>query len=148
MAQIDRSTIDFLKELEGVMYKAYDDGAGFMTIGVGHLIKPNEQHLLTAELDNVDVDSLLFQDLRTFEIALKKLVDVKKLTQGQFNALISFAFNVGESALAKSTLLKKVIAKAPRKEIEAEFLKWNKASGKVMQGLTNRRKKEIKMYFS
>jgi lysozyme len=148
MAQIDRSTIDFLKELEGIMYKAYDDGAGFMTIGVGHLIKPNEQHLLTAELDNVDVDSLLFQDLRTFEIALKKLVDVKKLTQGQFNALISFAFNVGESALAKSTLLKKVIAKAPKKEIEAEFLKWNKAGGKVMQGLTNRRKKEIKMYFS
>lgn len=148
MLQIDRTTIDFLKELEGVMYKAYDDGAGFMTIGVGHLIRPNEQHLLTAELDNVDVDSLLFQDLKTFEIALKKVVDIKKLTQGQFNALISFAFNVGEANFNKSTLLKKVIAKAPRKEIEAEFLKWNKAGGKIMNGLTNRRKKEIKMYFS
>lgn len=148
MAQIDRTTIDFLKELEGVMFKAYDDGAGFMTIGVGHLIKPNEQHLLTKELDSTDVDHLLFQDLKDFEIALKKVVDIKKMTQGQFNALISFAFNVGSANLNRSTLLKKVIAKAPRKEIEAEFLKWNKAAGKVMEGLTNRRKKEIKMYFS
>jgi|SRR5690606_3631975 len=148
MAQIDRTTIDFLKELEGVEFTAYDDGAGFMTIGVGHLIKPNESHLLTATLDSVDVDHLLFQDLKDFEIRLKKVIDIKKLTQGQFNALISFAFNVGSAALEKSTLLKKIKAKSSRQEIEAEFLKWNKASGKVMAGLTNRRKKEIKMYFS
>ena len=148
MAQIDRTTIDFLKELEGVEFKAYDDGAGYMTIGVGHLIKPNESHLLTATLDSVDVDHLLFQDLKEFEIRLKKVIDIKKLTQGQFNALISFAFNVGSTALEKSTLLKKIKAKSSRQEIESEFLKWNKAGGKVMNGLTNRRKKEIKMYFS
>lgn len=148
MAQIDRTTIDFLKELEGVEFKAYNDGAGFMTIGVGHLIKPNESHLLTATLDSVDVDHLLFQDLKDFEIRLKKVIDIKKLTQGQFNALISFAFNVGSSALEKSTLLKKIKSKSSRQEIESEFLKWNKAGGKVMNGLTNRRKKEIKMYFS
>jgi lysozyme len=72
----------------------------------------------------------------------------KPVTQNQFNALVSFAFNLGSQALGKSTLLKKVNANPNDPTIRNEFLKWNKSGGKELLGLTKRRTKEANLYFS
>jgi len=72
----------------------------------------------------------------------------KPITQNQFNALVSFAFNVGIGALSKSTLLKLVNINPNDGNIAKEFLKWNKAGGKIVGGLTTRRIKESSIYFT
>jgi lysozyme len=87
------------------------------------------------------------------ETANKFAADVDKLikanlNQNQFNAIVSFAFNVGLTALGKSSLLRKVNINPNDATIAAEFAKWNKAGGKVLNGLTKRRAKESKLYFS
>jgi GH24 family phage-related lysozyme (muramidase) len=86
------------------------------------------------------------EDLRPYEKAVNESVTTV-LTQNQFDALVSFTFNVGIGALKSSTLLKKVNA-APRnpKEIEAAFLVWNKSGGKVVAGLTRRRQAEANQF--
>jgi lysozyme len=70
------------------------------------------------------------------------------ITQNQFDALVSFAYNVGTGALKKSTLLKKVNANPNDKFIESQFLIWNKVNGVPVKGLTLRRQEESKLYFS
>jgi lysozyme len=70
------------------------------------------------------------------------------INQNQFDALVAFAYNVGTNALKNSTLLKKVNMNPNDPSIRAEFLKWNKASGKVLKGLTNRRVAEANLYES
>lgn len=74
--------------------------------------------------------------------------DFPTLTQNQFDALVSFTFNLGEGSLKSSTLLKKVNANPSDTTISSEFLKWNKAGGKVIDGLTKRRQAEAKLYFA
>lgn len=70
-----------------------------------------------------------------------------KLTQNQFDSLCSFAYNCGKNALKTSTLLKKIKSNAPESEIRKEFLKWNKANGKILKGLINRRNDEANLFF-
>jgi lysozyme len=70
------------------------------------------------------------------------------ITQNQFDALVSFAYNVGLEAFRKSTLLKKVNANPNDKLISNQFLRWNKSRGRVLQGLTNRRIEEARIYFA
>jgi lysozyme len=72
----------------------------------------------------------------------------KPLTQNQFNALVSFAYNVGTGAFSTSTLLKKVNANPNDLTIRNEFARWTRANGKIVNGLVNRRKKESDVYFS
>ena len=80
---------------------------------------------------------------------LKELgVDTSNLNQNQFNALVSFAYNVGTGNFSSSTLLKKVNRNPDDLTIKDEFLRWNKAGGKVLNGLTNRRNEEADLYFS
>jgi lysozyme len=78
---------------------------------------------------------------------VKPLIKVE-LSDNQFSALVSFAFNLGAGALSKSTLLKKVNANPEDESIRAEFAKWDKAGGKQLRGLTRRRKAEADLYFS
>ncbi len=81
-----------------------------------------------------------------FSAKVAKLV-TSKVSENQFGALVSFAYNCGLINLQKSTLLKKVNANPNDLTINAEFLKWNKAGGKVLAGLTRRREAESKLYF-
>lgn len=134
-----------LEELEGRSNTAYRDSANLWTIGVGHLIKPNEQHLITARLSDKEVDDLLTADLMWAEKKVNDLVTAR-ITQNQFDALVSFTFNVGPQAFEDSTLLKEVNAGAEPKDIAFQFLRWNKAGGQVVRGLTNRRKREIGLF--
>jgi lysozyme len=91
-------------------------------------------------------DQLLQDDLDRFEAAVTRLVTVS-LTQNQYDALVSFAFNVGISALERSTLLKRVNAKL-FDQARAEFAKWNRAGGKPLAGLTRRRAAEAALFGS
>lgn len=140
---IKQSTIDFIKSVEGVEYKVYKDSAGLPTIGVGHLIKPGETF---TEITDKEVDALLFIDLNS---AMNEVLrDVKvQINQNQFDALVSLCFNIGNTAFRNSTVLQKINQKSPREAIVKAWMMWNKAGGRVVEGLVNRRSKEILKYF-
>lgn len=130
-----------LIELEGKRNHVYEDVAGLKTIGVGHLLKPWES---MTELSDKEIDDLLTQDLGRFEKAVKTFVHVD-INQSQFDALVIFAFNVGEAAFLKSTLLKDLNS-GFYDHVPYQLMRWNKAGGKVVAGLTNRRKAEVDMW--
>ena len=136
--------IDLIKQFEGVKHKMYKDVVGLPTIGVGHLITEKDKHLLTATLSEEEVEMLLKKDLERFEFAVNSLG--VKLNQNEFDALVSLAFNIGTSAFVSSTLAKKLRTKHLREEVAAEFLRWNKAGGKEVEGLTRRRKAEKELF--
>jgi lysozyme len=118
------------------------------TIGYGTTIYPNGQKVQLTDkvITSQEAEAYLQNDLRQFEKDVEMLVQ-PALTQNQFDALVSFAYNLGIGNLSKSTLLKKVNAMPYDTTIRAEFLKWNKAGGKVLNGLTRRRTAEADLYF-
>ncbi|MNS33466.1 Lysozyme RrrD [compost metagenome] len=130
-----------IKDHEGLRLTAYKDGGGVWTIGYGHT-GSDVREGLTIPLS--EAERLLTRDLRVAEGYVNKLVQVK-LTQNQFDALVSFVYNVGGDAFAKSTMLR--LLNAGEYEGAAnQFLRWNKDNGKVVDGLTNRRRKERELF--
>ncbi|WP_293958319.1 lysozyme [uncultured Fusobacterium sp.] len=140
--KISDKGIEFLIKEEGEVLHAYRCAAGVWTIGVGHTggVTPNMK--ITKEQSR----QLLKSDLCRFEKAVNETIK-HELLQHQFDALVSFSFNVGTQAFINSTLAKKINANAPWNEIRAEFLRWNKAGGKVLAALTSRRKREAKLFY-
>jgi len=136
--------INLICGFEGLELKAYDDGVGVWTIGYGTTIvngiKVKKGDTCTIE----QAKSYMAQDLKKFESAVDTSVKVT-ITQNQFDALVSLAYNIGTGAFKSSTLLKKLNAK-DFKGAAAQFDRWNRAGGKVMQGLVNRRAKERKLF--
>jgi lysozyme len=133
---------------EGVSLRPYNDPVGYATIGVGHLL--HKSPVTQADKDKyknftaADATKLLRADVKTREAAVDDLVK-PKLTQNQFDALVSFAFNEGVGALQNSALLKKLNA-GDTKGAADEFLKWNKSNGKVLPGLVKRREAERALF--
>lgn len=142
--KIGEKGLKLIKEFEGCILKQYKDAVGLWTIGWGHLIKEGEQ--FPSRITQEEADSLLLKDLRIFEEGVSRLVRVP-LSQNQFDALVSFSFNVGLGALERSTLLKK-LNQGKVGETAEEFKKWNKAGGKVLRGLTRRRSAEEALFKS
>lgn len=138
--------INLLKAFEGSRAVAYRDSAQRWTIGVGHLIKPDEQELLTATLTPDEIDRLLRADVAWAERAVNDGLRVN-VTQNQFDALVSFAFNVGAQAFTDSTLLKRINAQSERAAITEQFMRWTKAGGQDVAGLKNRRRIEARHYW-
>jgi GH24 family phage-related lysozyme (muramidase) len=137
--------VELIKGFEGLRLSAYDDGVGVWTIGFGTIKYPNGVRVKRGEkCTKVQAEQYLRNDLITFENAVNQLVKAP-LNQNQFDALVSFTYNLGETNLRSSTLLKKLNAK-DYKGAAAEFLKWNKAGGKVMSGLVKRRKTEMELF--
>lgn len=137
--------INLIKSFEGLRLKAYDDGVGVWTIGFGTIKYPNGVRVKKGDTcSDAQAEQYLRNDLVTFENAINKLVKVS-LTQNQFDALVSFTYNLGETNLASSTLLKKLNAK-DCKGAAAEFPRWNKAGGKVLNGLVKRRNAEMELF--
>ena len=102
-------------------------------------------------LDDAITKEYAFEMFKTIADKFAKRVDdmvTSEITQNQFNALVSFAYNVGTGAFATSTLLKKVNVNPNDATITNEFLKWVRANKKVIQGLVNRRNKEALIYFA
>jgi len=137
-----------LKKFEGCVLKAYKCPAGVWTIGFGNTFyedgtKVKEGDIITKQR----AEELLRIIANDFATKVKALVK-QPLTLEKFDALVSFAYNVGTANFAKSTLLKKVNANPLDASIRAEFEKWNKANGRVLKGLVTRRKEEADLYFT
>lgn len=142
--------IALIKQFEGCSLTAYPDpgtGGAPWTIGYGwtHPVdgKPVKPGM---KIEQETADRLLKTGLVSYENDVLKLAKVK-LTQGQFDALVSFAYNVGSRSLSTSTLLKK-LNDGDAKGAADEFPRWNKAGGKVLNGLTRRREAERALFLS
>jgi lysozyme len=153
--QTSENGLELLKQWEGFKLNVYNDSAGLPTIGVGHLITQSERSSGNIVIDGVAVKyaggltqqqvlDLLSQDVKPAEQSVNNGVKVP-LNQNQFDALVSFTFNVGGGAFAGSTLLK-VLNQKQYTEVPNQLLRWTKAGGKVVQGLVNRRQNEIKLW--
>jgi len=153
--QMSENGLELLKQWEGFKSKLYKDSAGLPTIGVGHLLTKSELTSGKITINNVAVDyangltdqqilDLLSQDVDPAAAAVTARVKVT-LSQNQFDALVSFTFNVGIGAFSGSTLLK-VLNQGQYNQVPDQLLRWNKAGGKVVPGLTNRRQNEIKLW--
>ena len=134
--------IEKLKEFEGLRLEAYRDAAGVMTIGYGHTgsdVRRGDR--ITAYY----AAELLKDDLGKFEAAVRRLHVAK--TQGQFDALVSLAFNIGAERLKGSTLLKVIGEGGSKRQITREFKRWVFAGGRKLSGLERRREWEAKRFF-
>ncbi len=141
--QIGKAGLDLVKSFEGLKLRAYLCPAKVWTIGYGS----TGPHVTAGKvITEAQANDLLQDDLDRFEKAVTRLVTVP-LTQNQYDALVSFAFNVGISALERSTLLKRVNAKL-FDQAKAEFAKWNRAGGRPLAGLTRRRAAEAALFGS
>jgi len=141
--QISENGLDLIRGSEGLSLKAYVCPAGILTIGYGHTGKDVTPHLVITQ---DQANQLLRQDVARFETSVNELVTVP-MTQGMFDALVSFAYNLGAGALQSSTLLKKLNA-GDKAGAADEFLRWNKANGQVLKGLTVRRESERVLFLS
>lgn len=129
-----------IKFYEGFRASAYYDAVGVPTIGYGTTGSVKMGQVIT----EAQGEALLQADLRKFEAGVEKLVTVP-LTQAQFDALVSFAYNLGLGNLGSSTLLK--LLNAGRYDlVPDQMLRWNKAGGKVLAGLTKRRASEAELF--
>ena len=136
---IAESTLSFITEEEGKRNRMYRDSKGLPTIGVGHLIRPAEQHLMTATLSDKEVEDLLRSDLRWCSDAVERAIKVP-LNQNQFDALYSLCFNIGETNFRQSTVVRKLNAGDYEGAADAILL-WNKP-----EVLKKRRKRERELF--
>lgn len=140
-----------LRKFEGCRLVAYKCPAGKWTIGYGSTFYADGTPVQEGDkIDQETANRLLDITIEKFEKQVKLLLGdtlLVTLPKEAIDPLISFSFNVGANAFAKSTLLKKIkLNKLDFDGIEAEFMKWNKAGGKVLDGLTKRRKAEFQLY--
>lgn len=133
---------ELIKSFEGLELEAYLCPANVWTIGYGHTGNVHEGQTITKQ----EADELLDQDLEVFRRGVRKAVTVD-LNENQFGALVSFAYNVGIGSLQSSTLLKLLNA-GDYAGAADQFLRWNKASGKVLTGLTRRREAERAVFLT
>jgi lysozyme len=157
--KVSDKVIYMIKHHEGVRTKPYQCPALLWTVGVGHVIDPHHARVPMADrkqlpipngwdriLSMDEVNDILKKDLDRFEKGVLRLCP-GKLTQGQFDALVSFSFNVGLGNLQRSTIRMKV----NREDFEGaaeSFLDWTKAGGKVLKGLVIRRNDEKALFLS
>lgn len=145
--KLNKEGADLIKEFEGCKLKAYQCSAMKWTIGFGNTFYEDGKPVLPGHAISKEKADQLFELIADeFASKVAKLVP-SHITPNQFGSLVSFAYNCGIVNLQKSTLLKKVNANPNDPSIRAEFLKWNKAGGKVLAGLTRRREAEANLYF-
>ena len=137
---ISQEGISLIKKFEGCELEAYKCAAGVWTIGYGHTKDVKEGDSILKE----DAESMLVHELQKYcndvDIAVK--VDLK---QNEFDALVSWTYNLGPTNLNSSTMLK-VLNEGKHNEVPAQMKRWNKASGQVKQGLVRRREAEALMF--
>jgi len=143
-----KNCIAMVKKYEGLFLKSYYCPASVVTIGWGSTMYQDGRKIKMGDVITLaQAEELLMWELNKKTIALHEL----KLNQNQFDACLSFIYNLGIGAFSKSTLLKKIKVNPDDATIKDEFMKWNKArvNGElvVLKGLTNRRKSELALYF-
>ena len=156
---ISPKAVEMVKHHEGVRFKPYRCPAKLWTIGVGHVLYPDQGKMPVDQRDGYalrpednrtfsaeEVNAILRNDLARFERGVGQLIPVA-LTQGQYDACVSFAFNVGLGTLQRSTFRQKVL-RGEKDAAIASLLQYCKAGGKVLKGLENRRKDEAALFMS
>ena len=146
--KISQSGIDLLKQFEGLSLDAYQDSGGTWTIGYGQTYYEDGKPVQPG--DHISLEqaySLYANILPRYEEIVNKHIGTLELTQNQFDALVSFAFNLGLANLKSSTLLKKVNVNPNDRTIVDEFLKWVYAKKVFLEGLHRRRQAEANLYF-
>ena len=146
--RISDNCIKLIRHHEGVRNTPYQDPIGLWTVGVGHLMgngktRPKDWN---RKRSDAEVDELLRKDIARFENGVDSLITVD-LNQNQFDALVCFAFNVGNGNLQASTLRRK-LNRGDYEGAANEFPKWRKAAGRVLPGLVKRRKDERTLFLS
>jgi lysozyme len=144
MRHITQQGVNLIKDFEGFSPTIYLDAAGFPTIGYGHLLRPGEAEMFRRGISLEAAVALLIKDVQAAERAVLRLISVP-LSDGQFDALVSFTFNLGSGALQRSTLRRKV-NREEHADVPAEFMKWVWAGGRKLNGLIRRRQAEAMFY--
>lgn len=138
--KISQEGVNLIKHFEGCRLEAYKCPAGVWTIGYGHTKGVKEGDAIEQEA----AEAFLIEDLEAFEQAVARLVKVP-ITQQQFDALVSFTFNLGAGNLAASTLLRK-LNNYQYAEVPEQMMRWVKAGGQVLDGLVRRRAAEAALF--
>lgn len=144
--KISQRGIDFIHSFETLRLDCYDDGFGYPTIGWGHLVKRGEPWKIGDRITRQLADELFEKDLKKYEDAVNALVRFP-MTQGQYDACVSLAFNIGAGGFAGSSVLAH-LNNGKIQSAAASFLKWNKVKGKPVKGLTRRREGEKRIFLS
>ena len=140
--KISQEGLSLIKKFEGCKLEAYKCAAGVWTIGYGSTKRVKKGDTFTQE----EADKLLLVEMEEYEGYINDLVDVN-LKQNEFDALVSWVFNLGPANLKSSTLLK--VLNSTHKDwndIPTQIKRWNKAGGKVLQGLVRRREAEALLF--
>jgi lysozyme len=141
MRKITQEGLDLIKRFEGFSSTVYICPAGYPTIGYGHLVRDHEKF---ETISQEEAEALLRVDVESAERAVLRLIKVP-LTDGQFDALVSFTYNLGSGALQCSTLRRKVNRQA-HAEVPEQLLRWVWAGGRKLRGLVSRREFESLHY--
>ena len=142
MRHITQDGLNLIKRFEGFMGEVYICPAGYPTIGYGHVVKDDED--FSAGINEAQAEALLHQDATIAERAVLRLINVP-LTDGQFDALVSFTYNLGGGALQRSTLRRK-INREEHAEVPEQLIRWIWAGGRKLKGLLRRRQAEAICY--
>lgn len=145
--EITQKGIELIKKWEGLRTKAYKCSAGVPTIGYGLTFYPNGERVKMGDIITEEqAETYLVEVLKNFQKQITPLVKTE-LNPHQWDALVSFSYNVGVGNLKKSTLLKKVNANPNDPSIRNEFERWVYAGKTKLNGLVARRKEEANLYF-
>ena len=149
ITKLSQKGLELIKQFEGLSLTPYVCAGGINTIGYGNTYYTNGKKVTLQDkpITKQQAEEILKFSLSTYEKAVDSFCR-DDISQSQFDALVSFAYNLGTGALQKSTLIKKVNANPKDVTIADEFIKWNKANGRVLVGLTKRRQAEANLYFS
>jgi lysozyme len=145
--RLNKKGIDLMHQFEGLRLNAYLCPANIPTIGWGNTFYESGRKVQMGEtITKERADALFLWVANSFATQVRSMLRVQ-LNENQFSALVSFAYNVGNANLRTSTLLRLINANPNDPNIRAQFLRWNKAGGREMAGLTRRRQAESNLYF-
>lgn len=142
--KISKQGMELIKRFEGLHLVSYLDPVKIPTIGYGTIIIKGKPVTLGMKITMAQAEEFIQADIAVFEGWVNRLV-VAKLSQEQFDALVSFTYNLGPTNLRKSTLLR-LINQSRHDEAQPQFLRWNRADGEVLRGLTRRRLAEAALW--
>lgn len=143
---LNKRSLDLIKTSEGWKACAYNDVAGILTIGYGHKVKSGERYKIGTCISETEGADLLKNDVSTASRCIDRIVKVD-LNDNQYGALSSWAYNVGCGNVQSSTLVR-LLNQGDKASVCSELKRWNKAGGKVVQGLVVRRQAECDLFNS
>lgn len=145
--QVSNNFFDIILLFEGFKKCPYKDSVGIPTIGIGTTVYPDGKRVSMSDscIPLEKAKYYVTEHIRYIQAFLN--ANLKDLNQNQFDSLVSFIYNIGLSGFERSTLYRKAKVDVNDSSIRTEFMRWNKAGGKVLAGLSKRRKQEADLYF-